>query len=424
MNVSQRSGSKYGWLVLGLLWAIDLLNNYTAFSLGVMLPLMKEDLGISPIQAGLLGSSYFIGFAVGGLPASVWLSRFSPRLITLVFSILGGGLLLLQGWSPNLWVLLVGRFLFVLLSIGRLPSEVILIHQWFNPRTYALANGITFAVIALGQCLGFGATPFMMEVLGGWRGVYFLVGALLLVLAAVWFFLGRERLPAPGSSAHISPNQDGAASPLREVIRRPVIWLISSTQIGPAIAFGAFFTFWPTFAIEDRGMVLSQAGPILSIYSFGGILGAFSSGPLCDFLRRRKPLIWSAGLALPILYLGILQVDQEWAVPLIFLGMGFFSFIVIPVLVTIPFDMGMRSREIAIVWGLMRTFTSTSAGIGPLLVGGMVETYGSLYLGLAVTIPSAFLMAIWGILLPETWRRRQVGGSGYGREQADTVENP
>ena len=50
---------------MGFLWAVNLLIPLAAVSLGIMLPPMTEELGISPIQAGLLGASWFLGSALG-----------------------------------------------------------------------------------------------------------------------------------------------------------------------------------------------------------------------------------------------------------------------------------------------------------------------------------------------------------------------
>ena len=53
-------------------------------SLGIMLPSITEDLDISPVQAGILGSAFFLGSASTSLPASVWMSKYSPKAVTTI----------------------------------------------------------------------------------------------------------------------------------------------------------------------------------------------------------------------------------------------------------------------------------------------------------------------------------------------------
>jgi len=70
---------------------VDLSIPLMGFSLGIMLPQMTQDLSLLQIEAGFLGSSMFLSFVLGSLPASIWLSRYSHKLVT-AFAIVCMGL--------------------------------------------------------------------------------------------------------------------------------------------------------------------------------------------------------------------------------------------------------------------------------------------------------------------------------------------
>ena len=69
---------------MGNLWGMDLANVFLFMSIGVLIPIWKDDLGMTPLQAGLMGSAGFLGFGVMALPASIWLTKYNPKLVTLV----------------------------------------------------------------------------------------------------------------------------------------------------------------------------------------------------------------------------------------------------------------------------------------------------------------------------------------------------
>ena len=89
------------------LWGMDLLNVMVFMSIGVLIPIWEEDLGLTPLQAGLMGSAGFLGFGVMALPASIWLTRYNPKLVTLVCALGMAGVALIHAAAPNVAVLIV-----------------------------------------------------------------------------------------------------------------------------------------------------------------------------------------------------------------------------------------------------------------------------------------------------------------------------
>ena len=89
------------------------------------------------------------------------------------------------------------------------------------------------------------------------------------------------------------------------------------------------------------------------------------------------------------------------AMGLLFLG-GICAMAVPPIIATIPLDMRLPPREVAVAIGLTRTLFPISATIGPLIVGVIVESTGSLFVGLMIVSPMAITLFIGGWLMPET----------------------
>ena len=393
----------YGWVVIGVLWIGNLFVVFTGFTLGILLPDIREEFNLSPVQAGLLGSAFFLGFASFSLPSSLWLSRYSPRRVVLLVLAGSSLFLFLQGWGPVFWALLIGRFLFVLLSVSRSAPEVLLIYQWFEPHRIARVLSINFSFLGVGQTISLALTPALLALVGSWHNVYYLFGFGMMGTTVVWYFLGKDH---PSAAAQMKQN-GSLLAPIRILIQRRALWWVASCQMGAAITFAAFMTFWPTFMVEVRNVPVEQAGPLFSLYPVGGIVGSFSAGFVSERIRRRKPIIWFSGLVLPLLYMVLLITPNPVALGAALFSAGVFAFIVIPIVMAIPFDMELQPREVALATGLTRTFTPLGATLGPILVGTVQQLSDSLTLGLAVVVPLPLFMALCGLLIPETSPHRR-----------------
>lgn len=380
------------------LWGMDFVNNMVFFSLGVLVPIWREDLGLTPTQAGLLGTAGFMGFGLMALPASIWLTRYSPKLVTLAASVGMAGFTMLQAASPVAVLLMLSRLGFVICSAVRIQLQVMLIQQWFRPRLFATVNSLDYGTRSTGQVIALAATPGLVMLLGSWRSHYFFVGVLLLLITLSWVFLGRERRTRPegdGAMRH-EPNPAG-------VLRRnKTMWMVATAQLGVAVCFGSFLTFYPSYAIDKLDISLETAGLLMSAFPVGGVCGTLASGPLSQWVGRRKPFVFIPGIVLPIAYSLLLQAPSVPVAALVLFVIGLSAMGTAPILFTIPMDLRLPHREVAVAQGLMRTLFPFSAMWGPLFVGLMQESTGSLFVGLMIVAPLNITLFINGVLMPET----------------------
>ena len=395
----------YAWVVMSNLWGMDLVNTFVFMSIGVLIPIWTDDLGMTPLQAGLMGSAGFMGFGLMALPASIWLTRFNPRLITLLSALGMGATAMLHAVAPTVEILLAARFTFVMFAVCRIQMQVIFIQQWFRARLYAVVNGFDFGIRSIGQMAGTMVTPALVSLLNGWREVHVAMAGAMVALSAVWLFAGRERrrTQAEGGPA---PQVGNPAGALR---RHKVLWLVAGCQMGAAAAFASFMTFYPTYALEKLGISLAAAGLLMAAFPIGGIVGSVFGGALSTFIGRRKPFIWLPGLILPAAYIGLLMMDSFAPAFLLLFVAGMCAMAVPPILATIPLDMNLPPREVAVALGLVRTLFPLGATTGPLLVGLLQETTGSLFIGLCVLSPMALTLLVGGRMLPETGSRGRGG---------------
>ena len=392
--------ARYAWVVMGILWAVNVCAGMVSFSVGILIPVWRNDLGVTPLQAGFLGSAGFTGFAVMALPAGIWLTRYSPRFLTLACVVGMAVLAFVQAAAPTTTVLLIARFAFIMLVVVRLQMQVMIIQQWFQSRYYATVNGLDFGSRAVGQILGLAAVPLMLSI-GSWRYFFLGIGAALIGVSIAWPILGREPKRSRPSTPD-TPASPRAESPATVLRRNKTIWIIAVSQTGSAATFASFLSFFPTYAIDHLGASLTGVGLLMGLLPVGGMLGAVMVGPASQALGRRKPFILIPGLVLPFVFTALMHVEAVPVLMVLFFVSGVLMMSVPPIVNTMPYDMGLKPREVSVAVGLVRTVFPIGATVGPLLVGALQEATGSLFLGLSVVAPLAASLFLTGIFLPET----------------------
>ncbi len=139
--------------IVSQLAVIGMINYMDRATISIANPLIREDLGISLPQMGLLLSAFPLTYALSQLPLGLIIDRFGPRRL------LGAGITL---WSfaqcvsglatgmSQLWIL---RFL---LGVGEgpgMPAGTKVIKRWFGIRQRGTAMGIFTGANHLGQAI-------------------------------------------------------------------------------------------------------------------------------------------------------------------------------------------------------------------------------------------------------------------------------
>jgi MFS family permease len=384
---------------MSLLWSMDVIQTLAFFSIGVLMPVWKEEFGLTPTEAGLLGAIGFLGFGLMALPSSIWLTKYNPRLITSVCALLMGVAIAAHALAPNTGMFMLIRFAFVVFAVCRIQMQVIFIQQWFVPRLYATANSLDFGARAIGQVIATALVPVAAIAMNGWGNVYILLGIILTGITVAWGVVGKI---GPFQQSGISIASD--YNPALILKSNRTVWLIAGSQIGAAMAFGSFMIFYPSYAMINLGISLERTGFLMAAFPLGNIVGSLSAAPISEVLGRRKPIIWVSGIALPLLYTGLMQVDSVTIVLVFLFFAGVCAMAVPPILATIAMDLGLRPREVAVTLGLMRTLFPLGAVFGPIVCGVIEDATGSLAWGLSICAPMAVSLFVIGVLLPETFR--------------------
>ena len=410
--MNQGQTSAYRWVIFGtwvLFWVAGVA---MVVVLGILLPSISSELSLSPSEQGILGSAGFWGSLLLAVPLSLLLSRYRPKILTTVTMIVAFLCLLLQGWAPAFFVLVLGRIGLGVAVLAREPARALLIRQWFRPREVIFVNSIGDSFFGVIVGTGLIVTPFLLGALGdNWRIVLYAFAVATAVMAVLWVIIGREGPAA--SPDRRTPTELGI---LRSALRDRDLWIAGMGFVGITIPWGAFVAFFPTHALETTGISLEMAGVILAVGIIVGGPSSLGVGYLLKNVDVRRPLIIVQGLVMTGTYLGIALTGN---LPLL-LALSLINGLTWgcwPVLHTVAFQLpGVKPREVAVGLGFLLSAISLGTVLGPLLAGFIQEATGDLRLTLTILSFGGLSLTAAGILL--RFSRLRMEGPDEGSQQA------
>ena len=277
---------------LGLLTLVYVVNFVDRQVLSILQQSIKEDLGVSDLQLGLLtGSAFGIFYATLGVPIARLADRLSRKGVMAICLAIWSGMTALCGTASGFLTLLVYRVGVGVGEAGGSPPAHSMISDYFPPAKRATALGVFSLGVPVGIMIGFLAGGWMDEILG-WRTAFVVVGLPGLLVAAVVALTLREPPRGLADGTHTAANDASEQHSVWEVIR--FLWRSRSFRHnGIASGLYAFVgysvTNWvPPFLIRSHGMSSGEVGTALAlIIGLGGGLGIYLGGVLADRMAQR-----------------------------------------------------------------------------------------------------------------------------------------
>jgi len=118
---------------------------------------VKDDLGLSNPQVGLLLSAFFWTYAVGQVPAGWLTDRYGARLTLALYVMLWSSFTGLMGLATGLVMLLLLRLGCGLTEAGAYPASASLLSRWVPAAQRGLASGI----VSIGGRIGGSVAPVL-----------------------------------------------------------------------------------------------------------------------------------------------------------------------------------------------------------------------------------------------------------------------
>lgn len=178
----------FHWMVMAWCGLLLIFDGYDLFIYGVVLPVIMKEWGMTPLQAGALGSYALFGMMFGALVFGSLADRIGRKKgIALCFALFSGATIL-NGFASSPSEFGLCRFFAGLGCGGLMPNAVALMNEYAPKRLRSTLVAIMFSGYSLGGMLSAGIGIFLLPRFG-WESMFFAAAVPLLLLPVILYYL-------------------------------------------------------------------------------------------------------------------------------------------------------------------------------------------------------------------------------------------
>ena len=384
-------------VILGMVTFLDRINISVAGSA------IMHDLNLSPAEWGWVQSAFILSYGLMQIPMGALGDRFGHRNILAGIVLWWSAFTAFTGLAGGLMSLLAIRFMFGIGEAGSSPCSTGVISRWFEKGEVGKAQGYVWAASRMGGALTpFVVIPVMVTV--GWRSAFYLLGALGIVWAVVWWLFYRDVREISGNSLIRENSSTGAAEGLRwsAVLCNGQFWLLCGMYFFYAFGSWFFFSWFPTFMELGRGFDKTELTYAVAVPFIMSMMGNIAGGHLTDKLTHRyvvkigRKALGSSSLAISAVCMFLAAFIPGKMAVFVFLSLCFGIFdLMLPSAWALCIDLG--KQQAGTLSGAMNTAGNIGGFCCGILFGQLVQDSGDynlpLYMIALMLIVSAVLFA-------------------------------
>jgi sugar phosphate permease len=268
------------------------LNYIDRATLSVANPLIRQDLGLSIADMGLLLSAFLWAYAFFQLPGGALVDRVGPRRLLTVGMLVWSLAQAVAGFVTSFWSFSIAR---VFLGLGEAPmfsSCVRVVRDWFANHQRGLGMGICNTTSSLGPAISPPILTFLMLSFG-WRWMFIIMGIAGVAVAVVWYLVFRdvrETELTADERAFLTHGEEARVAETvtfqewRSLFKFRTTWGLICGFFGIVYMTWLFQAWLPGYLELQRHMDIRTTGFVASVPFICGVIGSLGFGWITDKL--------------------------------------------------------------------------------------------------------------------------------------------
>src|SRR5579863_2933589 len=409
----------YRWMVL-IFVSIAMFGNYYVYdALSPLADVLKQQLGFTDSNIGLLQAIYSFPNIFTVVIGGVLIDRIGLRRSLMIFGVLcfiGPAITVTSG---HLWLMAIGRLIFGMGAESLIVAVTAALARWFKGKELSFAFGINLTICRLGSFAALNSPTWARAAYANWRWPFLIALGLSVfcVVGAIVYWIMEVQAEKNFRLGEASTDK----VVFRDLFNFGVsYWYIVALCVTFYSAIFPFQTFAVKFFMEAHGTSREFGGFLSSVLTLFAMVATPLFGLMVDRVGRRAILMMLGSLLLIPVYLMMGYTHVNLYVPLAMMGV---AFSLIPAVMWPSVAYIVDQSKLGTAYGLM-TMIQNIGLFGFNLVIGWANDFGhasaanpaGYHLGMWIFSILGFLGVFFAFLLHE----RETGPHGHGLETITT----
>ncbi|MGW6663492.1 MULTISPECIES: MFS transporter [Peribacillus] len=371
------------WAILAFMFFLYVINFADKAIAGYAAVSITEEFGLTPLQWGLVGSSFFWSFVISNIFGSTLSDRFGTRKMITIMAISWTILQFGAFAITNLQLLIAYRILLGIFEGPFFATAIAQLNHWFPAKSRGMATSILNFGGVVGGLVCAPILVYLIETFG-WKISFGSLGFVSLLWTILWVWLGKER---PDESS-----EEVAKAPTikeKENLKTILSSMFSLTFL--VTLFAGFTVYWylswiqvwmPSFLIKAKALSTSEMSYVASLTGLLAGLVTISISIFSDYLFKknssyRKSRVLVAGFTFFIgaaLFYSMTEIHSiAWTIAVLILGKGCLS----AVFVMGPhISSSLLPQRTSLMIGTFAGVSTIAGVVGPIVSGNLVQAAG------------------------------------------------
>jgi len=412
--------SFYRWAVLVFV-SIAMFGNYYVYdALSPLADVLKQQLGFSDSNIGLLQAIYSFPNIFTVVIGGFIIDRVGLRKSLMLFGVLcliGPAITVM---SAHLWLMATGRLIFGMGAESLIVAVTAALARWFKGKELSFAFGLNLTIARLGSFAALNSPTWARSAYANWRTPFLIALAFssLCVLGAIVYW---------GMEVHAEKNYHLGEASTDKVVFADLFkfglsyWYIVALCITFYSGIFPFQTFAVKFFIEAHGTSRETGGFLSSMLTLFAMFATPLFGLVVDRIGKRAILMMFGSMLLIPVYLMMAYTKVNLYVPMAMMGI---AFSLIPAVMWPSVAYIVDQSKLGTAYGLMTMIQNIGLFGFNLLIG-----WANDFSHASAENPSGYRLGMWifsilgflGVFFSFLLRKRETGPHGHGLETITTA---
>jgi MFS transporter, ACS family, D-galactonate transporter len=378
IKTRQKGAGKEAWLIVALLFLFMLINFADKAVIGIAAVPIMQDLQLSPRQFGLIGSSFYLLFALSAIITGFIVNRVPTRWALLTMGLIWALTQFPMLGTVGFTTLVACR---IALGAGEGPAYPVALHstyKWFPNELRTLPTAIIAQGAGIGIMVALPALNWVI-VKYSWHWTFGVLGVAGLAWSAAWLLLSREGTLTTGTTTDATPILKRVA--YGQLLLSPTIIASWCASFGAQWGLSQALSWQGAFLIKGLGFTQGSIGLLGALPAGASVILVIAAGWCSQRMLARgmtsrvaRGIFGGAGVALGGAALAMMPyvpgISAKIALTTIGVALPSIIYVIGNAVVSEVVPVAQRGGLLAI-----GTAVSTSAGLlAPYVMGTVVET--------------------------------------------------